>query len=55
MKTVKEILKGIVILVLFVVTLCGLAADIYWLLWLAWAFLIMPIYEASSRLIDRLL
>ena len=55
MKTFKSILKGVVIIVLFVITILGLAADIYWLLWLAWAFMIMPIYEASSRLIDRLL
>ena len=54
MKTVKKILKGIVILVLFVVTLCGLAADTYWLLWLVWVFLIMPIYEGLSLLIDRI-
>lgn len=54
MKTFKEILKGIVILVLFVVTLCGLAADTYWLLWLVWVFLIMPIYEGLSHLIDRI-
>lgn len=54
MKTVKEILKGIIILVLFVVTLCGLAADTYWLLWLVWVFLIMPIYEGLSLLIDRI-
>lgn len=54
MKTVKEILKGIVILVLFVVTLCGLAANTYWLLWLAWAFMVMPIYVGLSNVIDRL-
>lgn len=54
METIKSILKGIVIVVLFIITLCGLAADTYWLIWLAWAFMIMPIYEASSRLIDRI-
>ena len=54
MKTVKEILKGIVILVLFVVTLLGLAANTYWLILLVWAFSIMPIYEILSRLIVRI-
>lgn len=52
--TIKSIMKGVIIIVLFTITILGLAADTYWLLWLAWAFMIMPIYEASSRLIDRI-
>lgn len=54
MKTFKEFLKGIIILILFVVTLFGLAADTYWLLWLLWVFMIMPIYEGVAHLIDRI-
>lgn len=54
MKTFKEFLKGIIIVVLFTITLFGLAADTYWLIWLVWAFSIMPIYEVLSRLIDRI-